>query len=249
MSDPGAPRSYSQEEVNEILKRALRQQSLQKKTLSHDELVEMASEVGIDRESLEAATADLAQSREAEIMQHESARELAEERARRFSRFVYSLLTYLIVGVFLYFIDMKTGGGTWYFWPILGFAIALAFQVRGIVFPQEGLARRKRREEKEAKRRERREMREAMRQRVRASFSVPPAQAINAGAKEFESAVQTGVAALLTVAARKIQAQADRSLEDDRRRDAARRRDEERRADEERLRDASRAQATRRQRT
>jgi hypothetical protein len=231
MSEPRAPRSYSQEEVNEILKRALRQQSLQKQTLSHDELVEMAAEVGIDRSSLEAATADLAQSREAEIMQHETAREIAEERSRRFSRFVYSLLTYLIVGVLLYFIDMKTGGGTWFFWPLLGFTVALAFQVRGILFPEEGLARRKRREEKEARRRERRAMREAMRQRMRATFSVPPMEAVNAGAKEFESAVQAGVAALLTVAAKKIQAHADRSLDEDRRREAAR------------------AQAARRQRT
>ena len=81
-------RTYSQEEVTEILKRALRQQSLRNNQLSHDELVEMANEVGIDRDSLDAATADLAQTRQTELVQHDEARELAEERTRRFNRFV-----------------------------------------------------------------------------------------------------------------------------------------------------------------
>jgi hypothetical protein len=215
MSDTAPRRTYNQEEVNEILKRALRQQSLQKQTLTHDELVEMADEVGIDRESIEAATADLAQTRAEELVQSNEARELAEERARRFSRFVSSLFTYLVIGVLLYFIAMKTGGGSWFYWPIMGFTIALAFQLRGIFFPQEGLERRMRRQQKEAQRRERRAARDAWRNRMRASFSAPPVQVVNAGAKEFEAAVQAGVAALLTVAARKIQAHADRSVEGD----------------------------------
>ena len=215
MSNPAPKRTYSQEEVNEILKRALRQQSLQKQTLTHDELVDMADEVGIDRQSLEAATADLAQMRADELVQSTEARELAEERARRFSRFVSSLFTYLIVGIVLYFIALKTGGN-WFYWPIMGFTIALAFQLRGIFFPQEGLERRLRRRQKEARKLERQAAREAWRNRMmHATFSAPPAPAVNAGAKEFEAAVQAGVAALLTVAARKIQAHADRSVEDD----------------------------------
>jgi hypothetical protein len=223
MPDGEPRRTYTQEEVTEILKRALRQQSLRGDQLSHDELVEMAGEVGIDREALEAATADLAQTREAELVKHDEARELAEERTRRIARFASSLFTYLVVGVFLYFVDMKTSGGTWYYWPVAGFGIALAFQLRGIFFPQEGLERRRRHELKEARRRERRAARDAWRNRVRAGFtpfplashSPPAAEAINHGAKEFEAAVQAGVAALLTVAARKIQAHADRSMVED----------------------------------
>src|SRR6266849_6495489 len=108
MADPAPGRTYTQEEVNEILKRALRQQSLRGSQLSHAELVEMAGEVGIDRESLEAATADLAEARATELVQSNEARELAEERTRRFSRFVSSLFTYLLVGAALYFISLKT---------------------------------------------------------------------------------------------------------------------------------------------
>jgi 2TM domain len=215
-------RTYSQEEVTEILKRALRQQSLRGNQLSHDELVEMADEVGIDRDALDAATADLVQTREAELVQNDEARELAEERARRFARFVGSLFTFLVIGVACYFVNKGTGGYSWFYWPIMGFAIALAFQLRGIFFPYEGLERRRRRALKEARRDERRAAREAMRNRMRASFGAPPMRAVNEavnhGAKEFEAAVQAGVAAMLTVAARKIQAHADRAAEDDDRR-------------------------------
>jgi hypothetical protein len=214
MSEP-PKRTYTQEEVTEILKRALRQQGLRNQTLSHDELVQMADEVGIDRESLEAATTDLAQSRAEELRDSDEARELAEERARRFSRFVSSLFTYLVVGAVLYFIDMRTSGGTWFYWPVMGFALALAFQLRGIFFPQEGLERRRRHEEKQLRRLEKKAARDAWRQRVHATFSGHPPDRVNQGAKEFESAVQAGVAAMLTVAARKIQAHADRTVERD----------------------------------
>ena len=51
-----APRpTYTPEEAAEILKRALKQQSMKDQGLSHDELVEMAAEVGIDRGALETA--------------------------------------------------------------------------------------------------------------------------------------------------------------------------------------------------
>jgi hypothetical protein len=211
-------RTYSQQEVTEILKRALRQQSLRGNQLSHEELVEMADEVGIDRDSLDAATADLVQTREAELVQNDEARELAEERARRFARFVGSLFTFLVIAVVCYFVNKGTGGYNWFYWPIMGFGIALAFQLRGIFFPQEGLERRRRRALKEARRQERRAQREAFRNRMRASFGGGHVEAVNGamnhGAKEFEAAVQAGVAALLTVAARKIQAHAERAVED-----------------------------------
>src|SRR6266498_851360 len=107
MPDPDSKRTYSQEEVTEILKRALRQQSLRNQNLSHDELVEMAGEVGIDREALEAATTDLAQTRAEELARQNEARELADERSRLFNKFVSSLLTYVIVNAILYFVDRR----------------------------------------------------------------------------------------------------------------------------------------------
>ncbi|HEX9296866.1 MAG TPA: 2TM domain-containing protein [Polyangiaceae bacterium] len=207
MPDPDSKRTYSQEEVTEILKRALRQQSLRNQNLSHDELVEMAGEVGIDREALEAATTDLAQTRAEELARQNEARELADERSRLFNKFVSSLLTYVIVNAILYFVDRRFTGGTWYYWVLLGWGIGLLFQLRRLFFPEESLRRRKLREWKHTQKLERRMERQARHRRLREAFEPGvSAERLTQGAKEFETAVQAGVAALLTVAARKIQA-------------------------------------------
>src|SRR5580765_5185484 len=107
MSEPTSKRTYTQQEVTEILKRAMKQQSLQKQGLSHEELVEMANEVGIDRAAVESATAELVETRADELARQESARELAEERSRLFTGFVSSLFFYLVLCGGLYFIDTR----------------------------------------------------------------------------------------------------------------------------------------------
>jgi len=61
MTDPQA--HYTQEEINEIIRRALSEPAARERALSHAELVEIAAEAGIERDALERATAELAQSR------------------------------------------------------------------------------------------------------------------------------------------------------------------------------------------
>jgi hypothetical protein len=226
MSQPPAKRTYSQEEVNEILKRAMKQQHLEEQGLSHEELVEMAGEVGIDRAALESATAELVETRAGEMARREQALELSQERSRLLSAFVGALFTYLVIGGILYFIDRRFSGGTWYFWVLMGFAIALLFRLRSVIFPQRSLARRKARELKRARKLERRALREAKHRQLLETFGMRSPKSddrrrdieaqINAGAREFETAVQAGVAALLNVAARKIHEHASRAAEGDR---------------------------------
>ena len=243
MSEPPSKRTYSQEEVTEILKRAMKQQSLQNQGLSHEELVEMAGEVGIDRAAVESATAELVETRADQLARQEEANELAAERSRLFNGFVSSLLFYVVIGGMLYFIDRRFTGGTWFYWVLLGWGIALLFRLRSLLFPQRSLARRKARELKHARREERRALRHARRQQLRQSFGLdghvevnrlgaernreefeaelharhPSVEAaVNAGAREFETAVQAGVAALLNVAARKIHEHAARAVEPER---------------------------------
>ena len=243
MSEPPPKRTYTQEEVNEILKRAMKQQNLQKEGLSHDELVEMAGEVGIDRAALESATAELVETKADQLARQDDARALAEERSRLFTGFVSSLFFYLVICGALYFIDTRFTGGTWYFWPALGWGIVLLFQLNSVLFPQRKLERRRARELKRALKEERRALRHERARRLRLSFGLDgydelhrlkaeknreefeasvhgrpshrPARdieaAVNAGAREFETAVQAGVAALLNVAARKIQEHAARA--------------------------------------
>jgi hypothetical protein len=217
------PRTYTQEEVTEILKRALKQQSVRTETMSHDDLVEMANEVGIDRHAVEEATVELAQSRAHEMARQTQATELAQERARLLGRFVGSLTTYLAVGALLYFIDRKFTGGTWYFWVLLGMGIALVLQLRALFFPERSLEQRKIHEWKRAEKLERRAVREQRKQRMRAVWEGGSTAAVNEGAREFEHAVQAGVAALLSVAARKIQEHAERGTVAPTRKNPARR--------------------------
>lgn len=216
MPDSPPRRTYTQQEVTEILKRAMKQQSLKEQDLSHDELLEMADEVGIDRAALESATVDLAESRADELAREEDARELAQERSRLLEGFAFSLLVYLGVGAMLYFVDTRFTGGTWYYWVLMGWGIGLLFRLRSVFFPRHSLERRKKREAKMARRLERRALREARHRQLREAFGVhgggqsdpreaeARARQVEAGAREFENAVQAGVAALLTVAARKI---------------------------------------------
>jgi hypothetical protein len=227
MSEPPPKRTYSQEEVTEILKRAMKQQRLQNQDLSHEELVEIAGEVGIDRGAVESATAELVATRAGELAREQGARELAEERARLFNGFVSHLFVYLVIGGALYFIDHRLTGGTWFYWVLLGWGTLLLLQLRRVIFPQGSLARRKARELKRASRLERRALREAKHKKLRQAFGLDPTRspeergqdvqaAVQAGAREFETAVQAGVAALLNVTARKIHEHASRAAEGER---------------------------------
>jgi hypothetical protein len=221
MSEPPSKRTYTQEEVTEILKRAMKQQSMQKQGLSHEELVEMANEVGIDRTAVESATAELVETRADEVARQAQQSELAEERSRLFNGFVSQLFIYIVICGALFFIDTRFTGGQWYYWPALGWGIALLFRLHAVIFPQRSLLRRKSRELKRARREERRALRQARQRQLRESFGLEPRHdhrqdveaAVNAGAREFETAVQAGVAALLNVAARKIHDHASRAVE------------------------------------
>jgi hypothetical protein len=220
----------------------MKQQSMQKQGLSHEELVEMADEVGIDRAAVESATKELVETKADQLARQEEAHELSAERSRLFSAFVSSLFFYIVICGALYFIDTRFSGGYWYYWPMLGCGIALLFSLNRVLFPQRSLERRKRREHKRAQREERRALRHARQRQLRAAFGLDDhaetrrhqaeanreeveakirertnvEAAVNAGAREFETAVQAGVAALLNVAARKIQEHAARAGEPER---------------------------------
>lgn len=203
MADP--KKTYTQDEVNEILKRALSQQSLREQGLSQEELAQVAAEVGIDKSALEAATREIDKTHEAEVARREQASELAAERRTQLRRLLTSAIRLGVFNGALYFIDMRFSGGTWFQWPLLASGVLLALQIRHVVSPEQRLARRRRREEREARRAARRAQVEAVKQRLLAVTSDAPA-----AAREFESAVQAGVTALVKVATKKIEEHLDR---------------------------------------
>jgi hypothetical protein len=206
--------TYTQEEVTEILKRALHQERLGDRQLSHQELVEMAAEIGIGRDALDAATTELAQRQVSDLAARTQANELAQERSRQLTAFVSSLVSLLGIGALVYLLQARLGLGVWVYWVLLAWGILVVLRLRHVVFPQEKLARRKRKErrmlEREEKKARRAAFREEMRRRLRGGPSFAQAE-IERGAQEFEQAVQVGVSALLSAAARKIQEHAERS--------------------------------------
>ena len=213
MSDPQA--SYTQEEVNEIIRRALSTQASDERALSHAELVEIAGEAGIEREAVERATAELAQARTQELARQVESRAIAAERTVQLKRFGASAVSYSILNGFLYLIASRFTGGTWYVWPLLGSGALLALQVRHVIFPHDKILRNQRREEKRRERERRRAARAAWKHKL-----FEGGDAVAQGAKEFETVVQSGVTALLKIAARKLEDHVER--EESRRRDRGR---------------------------
>ena len=203
MTDPQA--SYTQEEVNEIIKHALSEQAISERVLSHAELVEIAAESGIDREALERATAELAQSRMQELARQVVSSEIAAERVVQLKRFAASAVSYSILNGFLYFVASRFTGGTWYVWPLLGSGVLLALQVRRVICPMTRIARRRSREEKRRERERRRAARAAWKRGL-----LEGGTAVARGAKEFEAVVQSGVTALLKIATRRLEEHVER---------------------------------------
>jgi hypothetical protein len=191
--------TYSQAEVNEIIRRALDKQAEREGHLGHDDLVAIADEVGIDRESLERATDELARDRAGQLSQQDEANEIAVERGIQLKRFGSSLLSHAIMNGIFYTVDTHFFSGQSFKWPLLGSAILLTLRLRHVLFPYDKLARRLKWEERQRERDQRRAARAAWKQRL-----FPEAKAPAEATKEFEKVVQSGVATLLEIASRKL---------------------------------------------
>lgn len=190
---------YSQDEVYEILESALGQQTERDGLLSHDELVEIAREAGIEREALDQAMSALAQRRTRALAAQTDAAELAAERTLQGKRFAAALVSHGLLNAVLYVFATQVTGGTWYVWPLLGSSVLLALQLRHVLFPHDKLARRRKREQRERERERRRAAHERWRQRWLGAGNDRP----DVG-KTLETAVQKGVSLLVALAERKL---------------------------------------------
>jgi hypothetical protein len=191
--------TYTQDEINEILKRALEQQAVRERVLSHDELLEIAAEAGIDRESMDRAMAELAQEHTRELARQGEATEIAAERRVQVKRFTASLTSHAVLNAFLYVICTRFTGGNWYVWPILGSGALLALQLRHVLFPYEKVQRRRKEEEKQRERERKRAERAEWQKRIFGDGSQIAEQV-----KGFETVVEAGVSALVAIAERKL---------------------------------------------
>ncbi len=119
-------RQYDSDEVTRIIRRALKLK--QEDTISHQDLIDTAEEIGIDPQLLETA-----------IKQEQ--REFKKERIRKARSkrrkvgFYSHLWSYLIVNAALLLINNFTPGPWWFQWSVLGWGIGLAFHFKAIYFP------------------------------------------------------------------------------------------------------------------
>lgn len=197
---PDPPRSYSREEMQEILRRAMERQTTRGE-ITHEEMVDAAREVGIDVESIEKAAHELEVHRAV-------ADEEAEEKRRRHARFYRSLAVYGVVNVALLALDLLTAGGHWWFAVAIVWGIFLALQGLSAFMPRhESPEERQQRIEARTRREMRRRAIETRREANRARHAAKQArkEAIRRGAEQFETAVEQGVALLLGGIAKHVQ--------------------------------------------
>jgi hypothetical protein len=111
-------RTYTRDEVQAILGKALEQQHADGDALSHDDLLAIGRELGIERAALEAAAAGM--QGDAEM------RREVERRIRAAHRgFAWHFLTYALVIALLATINLMTGGPLWFVWAALGWGVGL----------------------------------------------------------------------------------------------------------------------------
>jgi len=121
-------KQYSKEEVDRIIRRALRLKKVD--SVTHQELVDTAREFGIDPQTLEAAIEE-----DKEVFKKEKARRT--RLLRRKARFHRHLWSYIIVIGALLLINITTSGPWWFQWPALGWGIGLALNFKAAYFPLE----------------------------------------------------------------------------------------------------------------
>jgi hypothetical protein len=121
-------RNYSSEQIQRIIRRA--QKSQMSDEIDHEELLRMASELGLDLRAVEAAAAaeDDAANLEAER---------TRKRRRRREQFRQHFSVFLIVMVFIFILNLLTRGPFWFQWPLLGWGLGVAFHYHSAYFPSE----------------------------------------------------------------------------------------------------------------
>jgi hypothetical protein len=120
------PRQYTRDEVDRIIRRALRLK--RDELINHDELLEMAEELGVDSQTMEAAVEE-----EQETFDYKKAWKL--KMIRRKAKFHRHLWSFIIIIGALIIINIMTPGPWWFQWPVLGWGIGLAFHFRAAYFP------------------------------------------------------------------------------------------------------------------
>ena len=135
------PPTYTREEMDAILKRAIERQQAKSEGIGHEELVEAAGEVGIPREEVEAAARELEAQKEnrGEVRPAGGGSCVPDRGVSEGARSVGSSggpASFGVLTAFFFFLSgMQLNG--WWIWPAMGFGISLAMTAIKLVFGDE----------------------------------------------------------------------------------------------------------------
>lgn len=119
---PVARKQYSEEAAREILRRAM-EEDQQEKDFSREQLQAMADELGISHESLARAEQTWL-SEERTLPEREDQVAFLRHRQQAFRSHA---AMFVIVNIFLFFLNIATGFESWWFiYPLLGWGMGLA---------------------------------------------------------------------------------------------------------------------------
>lgn len=194
-------RSYTDEELQAILRRALQRQAAKADGFGHDELMAAAREVGLDEDDVERAIAELAHERSLDDVRTSMVK-------RRREKWLRHLVTYLVVVGGLLGMHALTLAGSWVFWVAFGWGIGIALDtyktLRGPT-EEEVSRERDRLNRKERRKRAAEARREAKRRRLEELRTRRERKRARSEASEqLERVIEEGVTLLLGVAARKL---------------------------------------------
>ncbi len=183
-------RSYSRDEVDAILGRAIEREH-KRGELTHADLVAAAREVGIPSEAIESAASEVFEERQARA-------ELATLRQQQWRGFFHHLVPYLMVNGMLVTLNFLTTHFPWALFPLLGWGVGLVSHFMAVVAPNP--QRLNRRLERQRDRERRRLARDQFRfgaKRLERDFG----QGL---ASRIERDVGQGISAVLEAAAQRI---------------------------------------------
>jgi hypothetical protein len=178
-------RSFSEEEVREILRRAVDREAGRSGGLDRERLIAAAQEIGIDAAHVNAAIREVERDRTID-------NELATLRLERRHELVSSVSTFGIVNSGLLAIDWANGGGWFFYWPLTIWGMILLLRYKGLLFKNDfkdrkQAAERIEKRQAEVERQQAKERRKAKGQRL-------------------EDVVERGVDALVEAASRRLDA-------------------------------------------
>lgn len=115
---------FTNEETERIIARAAKMS--RSETVTREELIRIADQMGITPAAVEKAIA--------EDKQERVKTERVEKKRKRYLRRFYShLTTYTLMITFLFIIDVITGPGWWFYWPMLGWGIGITFHALPLI--------------------------------------------------------------------------------------------------------------------